>query len=118
MTFASGTHRSGDLSGQPISAASEAALGDLVEDQGLPTATHGALRAGDATFHAGWTLHCASANPTDRSRPVMTVIYFADGTHVIPEIDNVYRRLDLMLWLPGCEPGDPAISDKNPLVWP
>jgi len=118
MTFASGSHLLGDLGRYAIGDESQGHFEALVTEQGLARSTHGAMAAGDATFHTGWTLHSAGANPTDRVRPVMTVIYFADGTQVIPEIDDVYRRLDLMLWLPGCEPGDPAVSEKNPLLWP
>jgi len=117
MTFASGTHRLGELGEYAIGDESQDHFENYVIDHGIPRHTHGPMDVGDATFHTGWTLHSAGANRTDRDRPVMTVIYFADGTRVIPEIDNVYRRLDLMLWLPGCEPGGPAISEKNPLLW-
>ena len=118
MTFASGTHRSGDLSGQPISDASEAARsGDLVEAEGLPTTTHGALRAGDATFHAGWTLHRAGPNPTASVREVMTVIYVAGGTR-IAEPENVYQQFDLAVWLPDQQPGDEVGGPLNPELWP
>jgi len=71
---------------------------------------------GDATFHAGWTLHRAPANRTDRMCEVMTVIYFADGTRVGP-LDHPNRRFDRDAWLPGCEPGEPAASPKNPVLW-
>ena len=37
------------------------------------------MKAGDATFHSGLTLHRAPGNPTDRVRAVMTVIYIAEG---------------------------------------
>ena len=35
---------------------------------------HGDLRAGDATFHRGWTLHSAPPNRTGALRPVMTIL--------------------------------------------
>jgi ectoine hydroxylase-related dioxygenase (phytanoyl-CoA dioxygenase family) len=116
MTFASGSHTDGKLRGHAISDESEAEFARLVETEGLPEHTYGALRAGDATFHAGWTLHRAGPNPIDVMRPVMTVIYFADGTR-ISEPDSVYQRFDLATWLPDMAPGDLAAGPLNPLLW-
>jgi hypothetical protein len=117
MTFATGSHRAGNLRGHAISDASEAEFARLVRDDALPEHTYGAIRAGDATFHAGWTLHRAGPNPTGHMRPVMTVIYFADGARVA-EPESVYQQFDLATWLPGLEPGDLAASTLNPRLWP
>jgi ectoine hydroxylase-related dioxygenase (phytanoyl-CoA dioxygenase family) len=117
MTFATASHRAGKLRGHAISDASEAEFARLVRDEQLREHTYGALRAGDATFHAGWTLHRAGPNPTDRMRPVMTVIYFADGARV-SEPDSVYQQFDLATWLPAMQPGDLAASQLNPRLWP
>ena len=73
--------------------------------------------AGDATFHAVWTLHSAPPNPTGVLRSVMTVIYFADGLRVI-EPQNPGQQFDLYQWLPGLKPGDLAASPINPLLYP
>jgi hypothetical protein len=50
-------------------------------------------------------------------RPVMTVIYFADGARVSP-LSNEKQKNDLAKWLPGLQPGDLAASRLNPLVFP
>ncbi len=115
MTFASGSHRLGDLGAQHISDASDAWYDAVIRERGLPLETHGALAAGDATFHAGWTLHSAPANPTDRLRAVMTVIYFADGLRVA-EPRSLAQKIDLHVWLPGLAPGDLAASPLNPIL--
>jgi len=47
---------------------------------------------------------------------VMTVIYFADGARITAS-EHPARELDRVLWLGGLEPGSPATSDVNPLVW-
>ena len=117
MTFADASHTSGKLRGHAISDESEAEFARLVESERLREHTYGALRAGDATFHAGWTLHRAGPNPTDQMRPVMTVIYFADGARV-SEPDSMYQQFDLGVWLPGLQPGDVAETEINPLLWP
>jgi hypothetical protein len=117
MTFADGSHLHGDLGHGIIGDQSEAGFAALVRDDALPTSTHGAMRAGDATFHMGWTLHRADANPTGLLRSVMTVIYIADGTRV-GEIDSPARRLDQAIWLGGAAPGSLVDGPGNPLLWP
>ena len=117
MTFASGSHELGDLRGEPISDESDRIFARLIAERGLPTETHGAVAAGDATFHAGWTVHCARANPSDQMRPVMTVIYVADGARVSETIDPA-RALDHKAWLRSKAPGELVDSDLNPRLWP
>jgi ectoine hydroxylase-related dioxygenase (phytanoyl-CoA dioxygenase family) len=75
------------------------------------------VRAGDATFHAGGTIHSAGANNSDRTREVLTVIYFAAGTPAaVPANDN--QRVDLAVFLPGVLPGEEAKSELNPVLYP
>ncbi|MDB4867824.1 MAG: phytanoyl-CoA dioxygenase [Cohnella sp.] len=116
MTFASGSHHSGYISRLAISDESHKTLGQYIEAKKIPQVSYGAMAAGDATFHAGWTLHSAPGNPTDRTRKVMTIIYYADGIRVA-EPDSNARRADLAGWLPGCKAGDVAVSPLNPLVY-
>lgn len=116
MTFASGSHRFGSLGDFPIGDASQAEFDRIVAERGLARQTDGAYGVGDASFHAGWTLHCAPENTTTQMREVMTVIYFADGTRVGP-LDHPNRRLDRDVWLPGCEPGEIAASALNPVLY-
>ncbi len=115
MTFASGSHLAGDVAAGAISDASHAAIDALLAERGVETMTYGAMSAGDATFHAGWTLHSAGDNPTDVDREVMTIIYVADGTRITEPTDQ--QKLDLV-WLGGNQPGDLVDSPLNPLVWP
>ena len=116
MRFASGSHSVGYLGDMPISDHSDAALQTFIQEKGYQTTTYGAMAAGDATFHSGWTLHGAPGNPTQTMREVMTIIYFADGTRV-GAADNANRQNDLAGWLPGLAPGDLAASEINPLVY-
>lgn len=117
MSFADGSHRLGDLRGREISDRSEAEFAALVAEQGLHVSPTPALAAGDASFHAGWTLHCAGANETDAVREAFTVIYFADGAR-LREPRNGYERFDATVWLPGVVAGDLAASPLNPIVEP
>ncbi len=115
LTFASGSQLDGVISRLAISDASEEVFADYVTKKGYPVHNE-IMKAGDATFHAGWTLHCAPGNSSDTMREVMTVIYFADGIHVL-QPDNPNRENDLAGWLPGLKPGDLAASELNPLVY-
>ncbi len=116
MTFATGSHRLGYLGALPISDRSEETFRAFIAERGLTTTSYGAMNPGDATFHAGWTLHGAPGNPTAELREVMTVIYMAADMRVLAP-DNPNREADLATWLPGCRPGEPAASELNPVLW-
>ncbi len=115
MTFVSGSHRLDYHSMISISDLSESVLQEYVERHNLPHVTHGALAAGDATWHAGWTLHRAPGNPTERMREVMTIIYFADGARLLQQPHPLQE--EDFVWFPGCKPGDVAASLRAPLVY-
>jgi len=116
MVFADGSWRHGDLGGDIIGDGSEQHFAEMVDRHGFSCTGHGSLRAGDATFHRGWTLHRASANTSGVMRPVMTMIYYADGARVTEPATDA-QRADLHRWLDGREPGALADGPSNPLVW-
>ncbi len=116
MVFGSGSHSLGYVGDLGISDRSDAVLAEFIRERGLEKRSYGAMAAGDATFHAGWTLHSAPGNPTEAMREVMTIIYFADGTRVA-DPQNKNQESDLRGWLPGLVPGDRAGTKLNPLVY-
>lgn len=115
MSFATGSHREGALGDHVISDASESYFDQMVADGRFPVEGPVRMAAGDATFHAGWTLHRALPNTSGTMREVMTVIYVADGARVT-EPHSAEQRHDLATWLPGLRAGDPVASDLNPVV--
>ncbi|MES2459634.1 MAG: phytanoyl-CoA dioxygenase family protein, partial [Armatimonadota bacterium] len=117
MRFAAGSQNLGYLGPQNISDDSEARFGQMIADAGYEVISVGAMKAGDATFHNGWTLHGAPGNSSaSTTREVMTIIYLADGA-VISVPDTKQREGDLAAWFPGLKPGDSAASLLNPLVY-
>lgn len=116
MHFASGSHRNGYLGDLPISDQSEVKFEHFIRERGYTRVPGAAMKAGDATFHYGWTLHGAPGNSSTRTREVMTIIWYADGTRV-GLLDNANRQRDRDRWLPGLQPGDLAASELNPLVF-
>ncbi|GAC1576615.1 MAG: phytanoyl-CoA dioxygenase family protein [Candidatus Dormibacteria bacterium] len=112
LSFASGSHRTERLAGHGISDQSEDDLQEFIRDRGLNLVQTPGMKAGDATFHRGWTLHGAPANPSKDMRAVMTVIYFEDGARIAPITD--FTRMDAMQWLPGAQEGEPAATELNP----
>jgi ectoine hydroxylase-related dioxygenase (phytanoyl-CoA dioxygenase family) len=115
LAFASGSHVDGPLSDIGISDASEEHFDRLLPERGLVVDEPVAMRAGDASFHSGWTVHKALGNTSTQMREVMTVIWFADGLSVL-EPANPAQATDLASWLPGLAPGDVAASDANPVL--
>jgi ectoine hydroxylase-related dioxygenase (phytanoyl-CoA dioxygenase family) len=117
MVFASGSQRLGYLGPQNISDESDARWRELIQNRGFSVIAVGAMSAGDATFHDGWSLHGAPGNQSpDTTREVMTVIYVEDGAR-ISEPDSPQRRADMEACFPGLAPGDFAASPLNPVVW-
>ena len=115
MTFASGSHRAGDVPALPIGAESDAILAGYVAAKGFALSGE-AVAAGDATFHSGRTLHSARPNLSAARREVMTVIYFADGARLRAP-DNPFQEADARVFLPGVKPGEPAASELNPVLY-
>ena len=117
MHFASGSHRAGHLGDHAIGDESQQVFSRLIPERGWPVETPGALAAGDATFHHGWTLHSAGPNPTDAMRPAMTIIYFRDGARV-SALDHPARRMDHVMYLPECQEGGAAEGVFCPRLHP
>jgi ectoine hydroxylase-related dioxygenase (phytanoyl-CoA dioxygenase family) len=121
LNFASGSQHEGYL-GEGISEDSQEFYDDVIAKKGFPVVSHaqqrGVLKAGDATFHNGWTLHSAPPNNSDRARQVMTVVYFADGVRTFADMGNPNREADFKAYMPGVVPGELAASPLNPVLYP
>jgi hypothetical protein len=116
MTFVSGSHALDYHELTAISDASEAIIQRHVDRHDLPMSTYGAMRAGDATFHAGWTMHRAPGNPSQTMREVMTIIYFADGARLLDRLEGANASW-VLEWFPTARPGQPLADARNPLVY-
>ncbi|MEJ7589627.1 MAG: phytanoyl-CoA dioxygenase family protein [Ferruginibacter sp.] len=116
LTFASTSHKAGFVGNLAISDESEALLEKHIKDKSYPVGRPKTMKAGDATWHYGWTLHTAPGNSSaDITREVMTVIYFADGARVIKP-QNEHQENDRKRWLDSELPGNLAASSLNPLI--
>lgn len=115
LTFASGSHLKGNVFDFVISDESDDAFDQYVRNHRLPIVRPSAMKAGDATWHSGYTIHNAPGNNSSTMREVMTIIYFADGTTISPP-KHKYQENDLKQWLGGKAPGSLADSDLNPLL--
>jgi len=116
MKFVDGSHKRGSLLDAAIGEEAESYFERWVAEGNRPVSSY-ALEPGDATFHAGWTVHKAFPNTGDRMREVITIIYYADGTRIMTP-DSKYRQVDMEVFHPGQKPGEPAASELNPLVFP
>ncbi len=121
LNFASGSQHEGYL-GEGISEDSQAFYDEVIAGRGFPVESHaqrnGVLRAGDATFHNGWTLHSAPTNNSQFARQVMTIVYFADGVNTFADMGNGSREADFRAYMPGVVPGELAASPLNPVLYP
>ncbi len=115
LRFATGSHRFPFTDDLGISDEAMAHFDRFIAEHQLPVVTC-PMKAGDASFHAGWTLHSAQGNATDRAREAAAISYFPDGTYVWRDLTPI-RLNDLRICMPGVEPGALAAGDKNPLVY-
>jgi ectoine hydroxylase-related dioxygenase (phytanoyl-CoA dioxygenase family) len=115
LTFASGTQHV-SLPPMEISDASEENIGLFVKEQNFPIVAQKTMKAGDATFHYGWTLHNAPGNYTSTMREVMTLIFMDAEARVI-EPTNPNQEADRQRWLLATPPGELAASAINPIVY-
>jgi ectoine hydroxylase-related dioxygenase (phytanoyl-CoA dioxygenase family) len=115
ITFASGSHTNGLIGSIEISDESEALYARHVSENRFPIDKASFMKAGDATFHLGWTIHSAGPNLSNKMREAMAIIYFADGAKVT-EPRSTHQQADLDAWLPGLRAGDIADSHLNPIL--
>jgi hypothetical protein len=119
LEFASGSHREGNLStlerfADDFSERSEDYYTRLIRERGYRLSSPGPMRAGDATFHHGWTVHRAPAWEGPGQREIMCVIYVADGATLFDEQrEGIEDQLETLDW----HPGQAAASDHTPLLY-
>lgn len=115
LTFASGSFKKGAIFDFEISDESESAFDDYVLKEKFPISRAQTMKAGDATFHRGFTIHNAPGNNSDKMREVMTIIYVADGARV-SQPKHQWQRNDHAKWLMGKPIGELIDSELNPKV--
>ncbi|MCR8560719.1 phytanoyl-CoA dioxygenase family protein [Mucilaginibacter sp. BJC16-A38] len=113
LTFASGSYTKGSIFNFEISDESESAYADYVAAHEFPISRANTMKAGDATWHRGFTMHHANSNNSDKMREVMTIIYVADGARVTP-YKNSWQKNDHEKWLMGVPIGSEINSELNP----
>ncbi|GAB5451556.1 MAG: phytanoyl-CoA dioxygenase family protein [Halioglobus sp.] len=115
LAFSAGSHRIDLGRNLPIGSDSERIIAQELEAHALPF-VQPTFRAGDISFHAGWTFHRAGPNATDWPRRAMTVIYMEDGIRLkAPENPN--QQVDWQTWCPGARVGEPVATHLNPVLY-
>lgn len=115
LTFASGSQKNGSIFNYEISDESEQEFDKYVRDHGFEISRAKTMKAGDATWHMGFTIHNAPGNKSEIMREVFTIIYMADGAK-ITEPKSSWQQEDLKVWLMSKPVGTIADSELNPLV--
>ncbi len=115
LTFASGSHKLGNVFDYEISDESEQEFDRYVKDHGFEISRPSQMKAGDATWHYGFTIHNAPGNESQKMRQVMTIIYVADGAKIV-DPKNKWQENDLKTWLKSLPVGSLVSSDLNPPV--
>ncbi len=126
LRFLNGTHRLGSLGNLHEISQSPEKLDAFLAQHHTRVSTVPPLAPGDITAHWGWTVHGAAPNTSDRTRKVLTIVFYAEGTTLqtspadagadaFDQQAAYIRRLDQQRWFPGRSDGDKASSRFTPL---
>ncbi len=115
LTFATGSQKNGSVFNYEISDESEQEFDKYVHDNHFEISRANTMKAGDATWHYGFTIHNAPGNKSNTMREVFTIISLADEAKVT-EPKNSWQENDLKTWLMSKPVGTIADSEMNPLV--
>jgi ectoine hydroxylase-related dioxygenase (phytanoyl-CoA dioxygenase family) len=108
MTFLPGTQTRTDL--QPQNLSEEEDLFTMAPDLRWSTRITVPLRAGDCTFHSGYTAHMALPNTTDQARLAHVTIYMDEHTTYTPNPHVITDPLNLTA-------GAPLAGSTFPRPW-
>jgi len=115
LTFASGSQKKGSVFNYEISDESEQGFDKYVSENKFEISRAKTMKAGDATWHTGFTIHNAPGNNSKIMREIFTIIYLADEAK-IAKPTNSFQKNDLKTWLMDKKVGTLADSEMNPLV--
>lgn len=115
LMFADKTHAEGRCGVEGISDGSQEKFEQLIHEKRFQCTQIKSMKAGDATFHAGWTIHGAPRNRSQQMREAMTIIYIDSSSTVCNPGEN--QQADFERWFPGLKPGDLAASPLNPVLF-
>jgi ectoine hydroxylase-related dioxygenase (phytanoyl-CoA dioxygenase family) len=113
LTFASRSYVDGAVFNHEISDESETLFDDYVKQKQFEISRPKTMKAGDATWHRGFTIHNAPGNLSNKMREVMTIIYVADEARITPP-KNEWQKNDHQKWLMGKPIGGFVDSELNP----
>ena len=115
FVFASGSHKHGTIMDPKLSSEPDGSYRKYIREHQFPLSRAAGMRAGDASWHYGNTIHHTSANLSEKRREMMTITYMADGARVARPVHPA-QEYELKNWLSGLPPGRLATSEFNPLV--
>jgi len=115
LSFAQGSHRVDGGRDMVISDESETFFSNWVKEQGFKI-SEDEFELGDISVHAGWTVHRAGANFTDRKREVMTIIYMAEDACLLETLTPT-QLVDRDAFTPGIKPGERISTVLNPALY-
>ncbi len=115
FVFATGSHHHGTITDPKLSSEPDSLYRKYIREHQFPLSRAAGMRAGDATWHYGNTVHHTAANESGSRREIVTITYMADGARVAQPMHQA-QVYEWKTWLRALPPGRLAASELNPLV--
>lgn len=116
IAFYKHTHQLSDSERELLAQANQEDLTAYFKNRGSELCSH-EYKAGDVSFHLGWSFHSALPNTADETRKVFSIVYMDENIRLTNRIGKTPLEIISRNWCPGCEVNGLLASSLNPIVF-
>jgi ectoine hydroxylase-related dioxygenase (phytanoyl-CoA dioxygenase family) len=116
IAFYKHAHQLSDSERELLAQANQEDLRTYFKHRGFELCCH-QYKAGDVSFHLGWSFHCALPNTGSETRKVFSIVYMDENIRLTDRTGKTPLEIISRNWCPGCEVNGLLSSSLNPVVF-